>query len=113
MKSKTHKADWTKEGKGGYWHSQRLLKLYRDAMALDQKIADAAQLAWPLDSVVFWEHGRHMRSGRVIDHMTYGRGGVRVETPTGARVWIETVKILGGQFGGDAIHRSPSEGTGT
>ena len=110
MKSK---ARHETEGAGGYWHAQRLLKLYRDAMTLDKKIADAAQLAYPLGSVVFWEHGKHMRSGRVIDYQTYGRGGVRVETPSGARVWLDTVKILGGQFGGDAIHRPPSEDSAT
>lgn len=48
---------------------------------------------YPLGSNVWWMHGRHHREGRIVEHHPQFLH-IKVETPTGARSWLELKRVV-------------------
>ena len=49
--------------------------------------------AFPVGMVVHWDHGRHVRSGTVDMHSTWGDHRVRVVLKTGNWIWLSVTQL--------------------
>lgn len=61
-----------------------------------EKALKAVRAAFPVGSVVRWEHGGHVRSGVVTGHtgFQYGSCGFRVRSPAGAEYGVDAGVVL-------------------
>ena len=64
--------------------------------AAGEKALKAVRAAFPVGSVVRWEHGGHVRSGVVTGHtgFQYGSCGFRVRSPAGAEYGVDAGVVL-------------------
>lgn len=93
--------------------AETLLDLFRKEIEIGRELVAAVPDAYPIGSVVYWQHGHYMRSGEVVAHNDHSPS-VAVVGATGERYWVDAVKLVSAQFGSDAIYvRPPSRNEST
>lgn len=60
---------------------------------LNDVLVDFIPLAFPIGTVVSWDHGKHTRSGTVDMHSRWRGQDVRVELQTGSTKWISITEL--------------------
>ena len=60
---------------------------------LNETLAEVIPLAFPIGTVVSWDHGNYTRSGTVDMHSRWRSDGVRVELQTGSTKWISITQL--------------------
>lgn len=70
----------------------RLAELLRKRDVLTHEIEREAQRTYPIGCAVSWRHGEHLRGGTVIQHGYWLH--TKVETNSGAQVWIEATRFM-------------------
>ena len=60
---------------------------------LNELLTEYIPLAFPVGTVVYWDHGPHTRSGTVDMHSNWRSQDVRVELQTGSTKWINVTQL--------------------
>ena len=67
--------------------------LIEKADKLDELLVKHIPLAFPIGTVVCWDHGNHTRSGTVNMHTRLWSRDVRVVLQTGSFKWISVTQL--------------------
>lgn len=75
---------------------------------LNESLTKYIPLAFPIGTVVCWDHGNHTRSGTVDMHSRWRSQEVRVELQTGSTKWIGITQLH--SYSADEDRPNPAQG---
>ena len=70
-----------------------VLGLVEKIEELNNILLENIPFAYPIGTVIYWDHGYHIRSGTVDMHANFGSPRLRVMLGTGNFIWIDIAQI--------------------